>query len=201
MNIVVLGASGKVGREVVKQAIESGHTVTAFVRDATKVDLPGATVVIGDARTEGDLAQAVGGADAVVSALGTNSSSDLIEASSRRLVRAMASAGVRRLVMMSSFAASPNFQPTGLMKLVNRLALKGMVADRHVGEALVKGSDLDWTLVYASRLKDGPRAGYKLLPGKVPMTASITRADVAAALVAAVDDPSAVRQVRNVAGN
>ena len=76
-----------------------------------------------------------------------------------------------------------------------------MVADRRVGEALVKGSDLDWTLVYASRLKDGPRAGYKLLPGKVPMNASITRADVAAALVTAVDDPSAVRQVRNVAGN
>lgn len=94
-----------------------------------------------------------------------------------------------------------DFQPTGLMKLVNSLALKGMVADRHVGEALVKGSDLDWTLIYASRLKDGPRAGYKLLPGKVPMNASITRADVAAALVAAVDDPSAARQVRNVAGN
>jgi len=76
------------------------------------------------------------------------------------------------------------------MKLVNRLALKGMVADRQRGGALVKGSDLDGTLVYASRLKDGPLAGYKLLPGKVPMTASITRADVAAALVAAVDDPA-----------
>src|ERR1700740_3604152 len=90
MNIVVLGASGKVGREVVKQAIESGHAVTAFVRDATKVVLPGAKVVVGDARTEADLAQAVDGADAVVSALGTSSRSDLIETSSRPLVQATA---------------------------------------------------------------------------------------------------------------
>src|SRR6202008_4288027 len=105
VKIVVLGASGKVGREVVKQAIESGHTVTAFVRDATKVDLPGATVVIGDARTEADLTRAVGGPDAVVSPPGATSSSDLIEASSRPLVQAMAHSGVRRLVMLSSFAA------------------------------------------------------------------------------------------------
>ena len=201
MNVVVLGASGKVGREVVKQAIESGHSVTAFVRDAAKVALPGATIVVGDARTEADLAKAIGGADAVVSALGTNSGSDLIEASSRPLVRAMARAGVRRLVMMSSYAASPNFQPSGLMKLVSRLALRRMIADRHVGEALVKRSDLEWTVIYASRLKDGPRAGYEILSGNVPMNATITRADVAAALIAAVDDPGAVRQVRNVAGN
>src|SRR6478609_8205657 len=93
-----------------------------------------ATQVVGDARTEGDIARAVGGADAVVSTLGTSSKSDLIEASSRPLVRAMARAGVRRLVMMSSFAASPNFRPKGLMKLVSRVALKGMVADRHIGE-------------------------------------------------------------------
>ncbi|TMB48829.1 MAG: NAD-dependent epimerase/dehydratase family protein [Chloroflexi bacterium] len=161
MNILLLGASGKTGRQVLDQALAAGNNVTAFVRDPKKLDRDDVAVAIGDARNVDDLRKALRGQDAVISTLGTglNASEKLIEGSTEALLDAMHSTGVKRLVMLSTFAASPTYKATGIMKLAN-IAMKGIVTDKAAGEMLLKGSDVDWTIVYASRLTDGPaRAG------------------------------------------
>jgi putative NADH-flavin reductase len=200
MNILVLGASGKTGRQVLDQALAAGNTVTAFVRDPEKLDRDDVAVAIGDARNVDDLRKALGGQDAVISTLGTglNPNKRLIEGSTEALLEAMHSTGVKRLVMLSTFAASPTYIATGIMKLAN-IAMKGIVTDKTAGETLLKRSDIDWTIVYASRLTDGPRtSGYRTVVGTLTDVGTISRADLADALLSTVSDATSVRQSRMV---
>ncbi len=160
MNILVLGAAGKTGREVLAQSLAAGHTVTAFVRDPEKLDRTDVAVAVGDARSVDDLGEALRGQDAVISTLGSGLSArqKLIESSTVALLDAMSNAHVNRLVMLSTFAASPTYMATGIMKLA-RIAMQGIVTDKTVGETLLKRSALDWTIVHATRLTDEPRSG------------------------------------------
>ncbi len=116
--------------------------------------------MVGDARNADDLRRALKGQDAVISTLGSGMKAQqkLIWSATTALLEAMPSAGVSRLVMLSTFAASPSYKATGVMKLAG-LAMKGVVEDKTAGEKLLEGSDIDWTIVYATRLTDGPRAG------------------------------------------
>src|SRR5258708_398147 len=121
MNILVLGAAGKTGREVVARSRAAGHTVTAFVRDPQKLDTTQGAVAVGDARRVDDLRNALRGQDAVISTLGSGMQArgQLIERSTEALVEAMAGAPTRRVVMLSTFAASPTFKAKGVMKLAS----------------------------------------------------------------------------------
>ena len=73
--ILILGATGPTGRLIVAQALARGYDVTALVRSPEKLsDLQGAKLIVGDARDESTLRQALEGRDAVISALGTPAS-------------------------------------------------------------------------------------------------------------------------------
>jgi putative NADH-flavin reductase len=203
MNILVLGAAGKTGREVVTESIAAGHNVTAFVRDPKKLERSDATVAVGDARSLDDLRNALRGQDAVISTLGSglNTKEKLIESSTDALLEAMRSAGVKRLVMLSSFAASPTYEATGIMRVAS-LAMKGMVADKEAGEKLVKHSETDWTIIYATRLTDGPRnGGFRTVEGPLRQVGTISRADLADALLSVLSDPTSLQQSRVVTSN
>ncbi|MDQ2943014.1 MAG: SDR family oxidoreductase [Candidatus Dormibacteraeota bacterium] len=200
MNILVLGAAGKTGREVVAQALAAGHTVTAFARDPRKLERNDVPVAVGDARSVDDLRTALRGQDAVISTLGNgiNAKQKLIESSTQALLEAMPSVGVKRLVMLSTFAASPTYKARGVLKLA-RVAMKAMVADKTAGETLIKGSDTDWTIVYATRLTDEPRnGGYRTVEGTLSSVGTISRADLADALLSTLSDATSVRQSRVV---
>ena len=209
MKILVIGASGKTGHEVVRQALAAGHEVTAFVRDPSRLVLrePRLTVATGDARSVDDLRRALAGQDAVISTLGGRakvamtsplggkSSGGVMEASTAALIEAAGEAGVRRVVMMSTFMLAPNFR-AGILKPL-ALYYKGMNDDKRAGEEALKKSRLDWTIVYATRLTDGDRTGRERL---VPVTEIVTprdnvsRSDAAAFLLAQLDDDAAIRK-------
>ena len=209
MKILVMGASGKTGREVVRQALAAGHEVTAFVRDPSRLELrePRLTVATGDARSVDDLRRALAGQDAVISTLGGRakdamtrplggkSSGGVMEASTAALIEAAGEAGVHRVVMLSTFMLAPNFR-AGILKPLTLLN-KGMNDDKRAGEEALKNSRLDWTIVYATRLTDGERSGRERL---VPVTEIVTprdnmsRSDAAAFLLAQLDDDAAIRK-------
>jgi NAD(P)H-binding len=98
---------------------------------------PTSRFAVGDARSVDDLGEALRGQDAVISTLGSglNARQKLIESSTVALLEAMSSAHVNRLVMLSTFAASPTYRATGIMKLA-RIAMQGIVTDKTVGETL-----------------------------------------------------------------
>ena len=206
MKLLVLGASGKTGSEVVRQALDAGHEVTAFVRDRAKLSITdaGLRVSTGDAMSFDDLRTALQGQDAVISTLGGSKSSEkLIARSTEALIKAMRETGVRRVVMLSSFLASPSYKPGGLSKLLG-FATKGMVTDKQAGEARLRQSDLDWTIVYAAPLKNGEKTGnYRIIAEgeRFGMSNSIRRADVADCLLRAATSNESAHESLVIAGN
>ncbi len=196
MNVLVLGANGRTGRLVVERALAAGHTVTAFVRDPSKLQLSHEqlSVANGDARDVDSLLAALKGQDAVVNTIG-GGERKLIAATTAALVAAMRKRNVRRVVALSTFIATPNFRPTGMMRLFPRL-VRGVAKDDLAGVKLLELSRLDWTIVYSTLLKNKPRTGFRVVGPDETVTAKnhVNRADVAECLLDALGDRSTIGQ-------
>lgn len=202
-NVLVLGATGGTGQQLVTQAIQQGHRVTALVRDPTQLSLASDRLrVLGGSVTDNGsaLAAAMHGQDVVISALGVGKSfrsGGLIAESVPRIVRAMKDEGIRRVIFTSAFGVGETHRDVPLVpRLFIRLLLQDVYRDKDAGEAQLIDSELDWTLVYPSGLVDGAasgryRAGERLSLRGFPR---IARADVAAFLLTQIDDATYVRK-------
>jgi putative NADH-flavin reductase len=164
--ILVLGATGGTGRLIVEQAVARGHDVAVLVRSAAKAkDLKGAKIIVGDARDETALRQAVKDRDAVVSALGTPASPfkevTLLSTATRALVKAMEAESVSRLVCITGIGAGDSAGHGGFLfdNVIFPLLLRKVYADKDRQEAIVKKSGLAWTLVRPSILNNKPGRG------------------------------------------
>jgi uncharacterized protein YbjT (DUF2867 family) len=186
MNLAVLGATGRTGRLVVEQALAAGHTVTALVRSPEKLTTGNANLrmVTGQATDTSAVSRALEGADAVIITLGGGS---VIADSTPAIVAAARQSGVSRVVVLSSFAVERD-RVNAVSRLLSGLVIGPVIKDHSAGEKVLRQSDLDWTIVYASVLTDGPASGsVEVLPerAKRRMSEKISRADVAAWLVQA----------------
>lgn len=167
MKIVVFGASGGTGIEIVRQALEAGHEVTAFVRNPAKVSIqhPKLKLVTGDVGDAAAVEKAIIGQEAVISALGPSRPPvpGMMETAAKNIVAAMNKAGLRRLLSTTGAGVrDPQDQPKlidhimmGLLTLLAREVLKDSAAN----VAVIRASDLDWTIIRYPRLLDGPRTG------------------------------------------
>ncbi|MCI4044599.1 NAD(P)-binding oxidoreductase [Streptomyces sp. TRM75563] len=210
MRITVFGATGGVGREVVGQALSAGHKVTAVVRDPDR--LPAsldraalhAVVRLDDPAA---VRAAVAGRDAVLSGLGSRGrkANGVAERLTGRIVSAMEAEGVRRLLVVSAAPVGPEPADDPLVDRLMRRAIGAVLAELYADlarmEAALARSATDWTSVRPPRLTDGPCTGvYRKVVGGTPRSGrSISRADVAHAMLALIDDPAAVRQGVGVA--
>ncbi|MDT8262350.1 SDR family oxidoreductase [Roseomonas sp. DSM 102946] len=159
--ILVLGATGATGRLIVSQALARGYDVTVLARSAEKANnFHGTKVIIGDARDESVLRQAVKGRDAVLSALGTPASPfrevTLLSTATRSLVSAMQAEQVSRLVCITGIGAGDSAGHGGFLfdNLIFPLLLRKVYADKNRQEAIIRGSGLDWVLVRPSILNN-----------------------------------------------
>jgi uncharacterized protein YbjT (DUF2867 family) len=189
MNLTVLGAAGATGVQLVEQALAAGHQVTALARSAENLTLtnPNLHVVQGDATDRAVVSQAMKGADAVISVLGARG--PVIAEATRAVVAAAEQAGPDRIVMLSSFAvARERLKPVS--ELVTRMAMGSQIKDKTAGEEVLRASGLDWTIVYATLLTNGPKTEPRVVPEteKVGVSQKISRADVASFLLQAATD-------------
>jgi len=202
MKLLVLGGTGGTGRHVVEQALEGGHEVTVFARDPAKVGTQHARlrVVQGDVSDLAALTSAARGQDAVISAIGRGlsfKSEHLIERSVPNIIKAMDAAGVKRLVFTSAWGVGDAFKDLALLPWIFfRTLLRDVYADKAVGDALIRNSSLDWTIVRPARLHDGPltrtyQSGETL---RMAGMQSISRADTAHFILACVADANAIRK-------
>ena len=198
MNLLVLGATGRTGRLVVEQALVAGHTVTALVRSPEKLTIVNSNlrVVAGEATDKAAVSRALQGADAAISTLGGKGS--VIADSTQAIVAAAHEAGVSRVVVLSSWLVERD-RMDAVTRLLTGIAMGSLIKDKSVGEEVLRRSELDWTIVYASLLTDGPADGsVTVIPegAKRRMSEKISRADVAAWMIeAATSDQQSRRSV------
>jgi len=162
-NILVLGATGGTGRLIVSQAVARGYDVTVLVRSAEKASvLERAKLIVGDARDEIALRQALKGRDAVISALGTAASPfrevTFLSSATRTLVSAMKAEQVSRLICITGIGAGDSAGHGGFLfdNVIFPLLLRNVYADKNRQEAIVRESGLDWVLVRPSVLNNKP---------------------------------------------
>ena len=212
MKILVTGATGATGQEIVRQALVAGHEVVALVRSEEKAAalLPGARLVVGDGRDAAALARAVEGCEAVISALGTRNVTFVKKVtvnseSTCSLVGAMKTAGVSRLVCITGLGAGDSAGHGGFLydRIVKAFIIRTIYHDKDRQEAVVRSSGLDWVIVRPSVLNDKPASGriraFTDLTGFNGGT--IPRADVAAFVLAQVKSDRWLRQTPLITGD
>jgi putative NADH-flavin reductase len=224
MKLTIFAATGGIGRQILQQAVEAGHDVTAVVRNPQK--LPGelsrqVRVVTADlaAPDPATLTSAVEGADAVLSGLGPRSSSEagIATRGTRAITAAMTAAGARRIVVVSAAPIGtvpsparpdpPKHDPGDgfimrhLLTPLTKAALRKHYADLAQMEDILRDSDLDWTAVRPPRLTGKPLTGtYRTARGQnLRRGLFISRAGVAHYMLRALGQPETIRQTIGIA--
>ena len=195
MKVTVFGATGKIGALVLRRLLEDGHEVTAFVRSPGKLGVAASAVdvVAAELTDEDAIAEAVAGADAVISALGPPIDPFVrgtpLTDGTRRIVAAMHACGVRRLVALATVSVpDPRDRPRLLDRLVPigiGLLIPGALREVQGISEVVATSELDWTVARIFAPIDVPanhtvRAGFL---GRDSVGVEMSRADIADFLV------------------
>jgi putative NADH-flavin reductase len=200
MKLLLLGATGPTGRQLLSQALELGHAITALARSPEKLNAEDHLVVrAGDATDPESLDAAVAGQEAVLSALGVRSplGDNLIAPSLRALVPAMQQHGVRRLIWLSALGVGQTRdQAPAMLRLPFSTILRRIGRDKAAGEDYLRSSDLEWTLVYPPALTNGPRTGSYRSGETVNVRGlpRISRADVAEFMLAQLENTAYLRK-------
>jgi uncharacterized protein YbjT (DUF2867 family) len=226
VKLTIIAPTGGVGRQLLAQALDAGHDVTAVARNPAKLP-PGVLATMNARIVTSDLAApdpqvletAIAGADAVLSALGPHNNSDagIAAPGTRAIITAMRAAGVRRIVAISASPVSttpspgrpdpPRHDPGDgffMRHLGVRIAktLFGNVYDDLARmEDIMRDSDLDWTILRPPQLTGKPLTGrYRTAYGRnLRRGRSVSRADVAHFMLAALDQPETIGQVIGIA--
>jgi uncharacterized protein YbjT (DUF2867 family) len=226
MKLTIIAATGAVGRQLLSQALDAGHDVTAVARNPAKLppDIlasQAARIVTADLAAPDPqvLEAAIGGADAVLSALGPHNNSDagIAAPGTRAIIAAMRATGVRRIVAISAAPvgtvaspgrpAPPRHDPGDgfFMRHVGvRIAktLFGKVyEDLALMEDILRTSGLDWTILRPPQLTDKPLTGrYRTVYGhNLRGGRSVPRADVAHYMLAVLTQPETIGQIIGIA--
>jgi putative NADH-flavin reductase len=185
MKLIIFGATGGTGQQVVTQALAQGHSVTVFVRrpEAVTTQHANLTIVQGDITDAAVVAGAVAGHEVVLSALGTRGGPSALVEGTRNILEALKAHGVQRSLWVSSFGAGDSLQQMGWLSqtLIVKGFLRKAIQEKNAQEQIIMASDGDWTIARPGGLTDGPLTGtYRVTgPGDRVGRPAISRADVA----------------------
>ncbi|MEK3937112.1 SDR family oxidoreductase [Sporosarcina sp. FSL W7-1349] len=162
MKIALFGATGRVGGEWLRLALADGHEVTALSRSPeTLASHEQLRVIEGDVRHFEAVSRAVAGAEAVFSALGTDRTTTLTEATPH-FIRAMEQSGVRRIVTIGTAGILQSRTTPELLRYEagdSNRRLTFAAEEHHKAFGMLRQSGLDWTIICPTYLPDGPAAG------------------------------------------
>jgi putative NADH-flavin reductase len=200
MKLFVIGATGRTGQEIVQQALERSHHVTAFVRAPQSVALrhEHLMAVKGNATDENQLYDAMQSHDAVLSALGPREvfkPSSLLHDSALAATRAMKRAGAKRPVILSAAAHFP-----GIPNRIVSFVLRNHMRDSLAMEKVVQESGLDWTIARPPRLTQEQYTSYRSREGAAPNRGfSLCRKALAAFMLDAIEQRKHFRKIVGIA--
>lgn len=197
MKLIIFGATGGIGSQVIQQALAAGHDVTAVARRPAAIALQHEhlTVTQGDVLQADMLRETIAGKDAIISALGARdrAPTTIYSEGIANIIGAMQASDVRRILCISAGGLDPvvTWQRV-IAKPILWLVFKNMYTDLVRMETTVKASDLDWTIIRPPALTNGPRTGkyHSITNNHLPHNFAISRADVADYLIGHLTEPS-----------
>jgi putative NADH-flavin reductase len=188
MKLIIFGSTGSTGRQVVTQALEQGHDVTAFARSPEKLDQKHEKlqVIKGNVLDFSSVERVIQGQDVVLCTLGLPpmDKSNLRANGTKNIIRAMEKTGVKRFICQSSDGVgdSRDTLPFLMKYLIVPFMLRRAFADHEIQENYIKESQLDWIIVRPVALTDGEHTGsyqHGYTADNKTVTFKISRADTA----------------------
>jgi putative NADH-flavin reductase len=211
MKLLLLGATGYTGQEILKQALEKNVKVTALVRNKDKVAIqhPNLTIIEGSVLDEHTLSNALQNQDVVIQALGISGKGDgkpnsFVSDATRLLVAVMQTNNVKRLIALSNIGAgnSISFQPKFFTKFILPYFmkwLKAIIDDKNIMEPIIMNSNLSWTIVRCPNIVDKPSKSNitATLDGK-KLKLSITKVDAAKFILQQIEEVKFINQAPSI---
>lgn len=200
MKILIFGATGTIGRQLVKQALDLGHEVTAFARNPSRVEGQHAnlTIVQGDVMNPASVERAIDGHEAVMCSLGAGAKGKIRSKGTQNIIRAMEKTETRRFICQSTLGVGDSQGNLNFFwkYIMFGLLLRQAYTDHVLQETYVRQSELDWTIIRPAAFTDGERTG-RYMHGfssrdKTP-TGKISRADVADFMLNQLNDDTYLR--------
>jgi putative NADH-flavin reductase len=208
MRLYIIGGSGKTGRELIKQALDQGHSVTTLVRNPKrfKITNPNLSVIKGNVLDLKSFDQSMKGQDAVLSALGHKRyiiKTAILSEGTKNIIEAMQRQKVKRFICITSLGINDSRFKLGLYYtlFVIPFILFFYFLDKSKQEKLIFKSDLDWTIIRPGQLTNGKkRLKYKhgLNVGNYIITRMISRADVADFMIKQLNDSTYLRMTPGI---
>ncbi len=213
--IAVIGANGRTGIELVKQALANNIHVKALARDKQKILLtnPNLEIVEGSPLNLKDVEQAIAGVDAVCVALNISRTSDfpwakvtspvnLLANSMNNIVKAMHKAGIKRLLTVSAWGVADSYKEINWIFrfLINKTNVGTAYKGHEEQEQILKESELEWTAVRPVGLNNDKKSKPTRvsLNGKTKLKMSISRKDVAKFMIDNIDNSKYYRTAPSI---
>jgi putative NADH-flavin reductase len=210
MKLTILGATGATGTDLTSQALAAGHEVTAVVRDPARLAVPAQPrlrTVTADVMDPTSIIPVIASADAVISAVGPRGTgpTTVIRDSVHSIIQAMGKTGTRRLLQVSGSVVADEGESPYLRYLLKPLArrtfLRHVCADMRHAEDEIRDSNLDWTIFRPPALTSKAATGtYRTaIDRNLPHGFTVSRADLAACMLARLDDPAVIHRHVSIA--
>jgi len=187
--VIIFGATGSIGKQLIQQNLEQGNKVTAFCRTVSKLDgfnHPNLKIHVGDVFNESDINKGMKGQEVVLIALGSGNKrkSFVRSVGTQNIIKAMKENGVRRLICQSTLGTHESNSNLNFFwkYIMFGWYLKQIFEDHELQEEYVKASELDWTIVRPGAFTDGEKTEtyrHGFSPTDRTVTLKISRADVA----------------------
>ncbi len=163
MNILIFGASGKTGLELVRQGLLQEHQVTAFVRNPDKLSimhLDRLKIIQGDVKDFDSVSAAIKNQDVVISALGASQplkNDPVLIEGVRNIITAMQEINVKRLIYLSFIGVGAGRKDAGfLIKNIISRILRKQIEDHAEKERMIQNNQLEWTIIHPPKLTNDP---------------------------------------------
>ncbi len=165
MKLVIFGATGSIGSKVVEQALEQGHTITAFTRNPDKLNIqhPRLNIFTGDVMNQTLVEQAVIGHDVAICVLGSGKklTGTVRSQGTKNIIQALEKVGVRRFICQSTLGTGDSWGNLNFYwkYIMFGFILKKVFADHQIQEQYVRQSNLDWTIIRPGAFIEGKLTG------------------------------------------
>ena len=187
MKIIIYGSTGTIGRQLIWQALELGHTVTAFTRYKHKLDdmaHPDLLVYESDVLNFQQVLHSIKGHDVVMVALGAGRKGMVRSEGTRNIVKAMEMTGIKRLICQTAIGSGESKYNLNFYwrRILFGWLWKAAYLDHQLQERYIRESDLNWTIVRPGAFTNGKLTGrYKhgFAPNDRNIRLKISRPDVA----------------------